>query len=843
MKIKEYPKKIIHYGIRFIGLFLLFFSFMALIHSFFCLRVYIKSGSIGINHELGENGTALIITSVTKESAAAKAGLKVGDTIVQINGNKLNRHNYGRLEIWGEPIAGSKITFKAKRKNKVIDFVVERRLNTLFDRMITLLFSLIMPLLMLSYVLAGLWGLIKNPFSFETILISIVCFSFGLLMYTPFGLPFASSPISKYFYLYEIKEFLSNLIAFAPAFWLTLFLIFPEKNKFYQKHKFLTSCLIFSLPILVIIIHILYPPSNMSALILLFTAVVYILLGIWILARASKRLSSVLRKRQLRLILFGLKFGGLSIISGWMSLFVLALLTKWQHFLSWIVLPYFLLSHIGGLIIPFTFLNSFFHKKLLETENALKRKLRYIIATVILFLSYICVAYIIGKLIIENFHLQDPSLIIIFVLLIATTFYPLNNRIQIWLERKFYPEKTKYQEALKDFVRELTGAIEGVYLLEKLSKWIEKVMRIRPVIAFAIGGGVDQEIPFYPDRKNSVTKHIKDGSNFFWDEIIDENKHQINQKEKRWVQKNSVSITIPMISYGKLVGVLNVGQKSNKEDFSGTDLEIIKEASLHTAIALQNVILQAESLEKKRLDKELQVARDIQAQLLPQEIPRVKGLQVYGKMRPCFEVGGDYFDMILIDENKMVLAVGDVSGKGAGAALLMANLQAGLRSALRFSRSLPDILFEINNIVNQNTNSAQFITFFVGIWDYLSQTFQYVNAGHNPPLLLKSDEQEVNLLSPTGMVLGVLPDVEFSSEQVKLFPGDVLAIYTDGIEETFNPQQEEFGVERITQILVRDKHLDPEKITDNLFRKVEEFSEGTPTHDDSTIIIAKVVKE
>ncbi|MCK4836668.1 MAG: SpoIIE family protein phosphatase [Candidatus Aminicenantes bacterium] len=843
MEIKEYPKKIIYNGIRFIGLFLLFFSFMALIHSFFCLRVYIKSGSIGINHEWGENGTALIITSVTKESPASKAGLKVRDTIVQINGNKLNRHNYDRLKIWGEPIAGSKIIFKIKRKNKVIDFVVERRLNPLFDRMITLLFSLIMPLLMLSYVLAGLWGLIKSSFSFETILISIVCFSFGLLMYTPVGLPFASSPIGKYFYLYEIKEFLSNLIAFAPAFWLYLFLIFPQKNKFYQKHKLFTLFLIFSLPILVIITHILYPSSNISTLILLFTAVVYILLGIWILARASKRSSSVLQKRQLRLILFGLKFGGLSIVSGWMSLFIFALLTKWQIFLSWIVFPYFLLSHIGGLIIPFTFLNSFFHKKLLETENALKRKVRYIIATIILFLSYICVSYIIGKLIIENFHLQDPSLIIIFVLLIATTFYPLNNRIQIWLERKFYPEKTKYREALKDFVRELTGAIEGVYLLEKLSNWIERVMRIRPVTAFAIGRGVDQKIPFHPGRKNSVTKRIKDGSNFFWDEIIDENEYQINQEEKRWAQKNGVSITIPMISYGKLVGVLNVGQKSNKEDFSGADLEIIKEASVHTAIALQNIILQAESLEKKRLDKELQVARDIQAQLFPQEIPRIKGLQVYGKMRPCFEVGGDYFDMILIDENKMVLAVGDVSGKGAGAALLMANLQAGLRSALRFSRSLPDILFEINNIVNQNTNSAQFITFFVGIWDYLSQTFQYVNAGHNPPLLLKSDEQEVNLLSPTGMVLGVLPDVEFSSEQVKLFPGDVLAIYTDGIEETFNPQQEEFGVERITQILVRDKHLDPEKITDNLFRKVEEFSEGTPTHDDSTIIIAKVVKE
>lgn len=842
MVVKDFFKKITFNGVKFLGFFLLIFSILGLIQSLYSLKTYINRGSSGLDSDWKKNNRERIITKIEDGSPASEAGLKVGDIITKINGHKLDKENSDMLKIRGNPIAGSKLFLTVKRDNKIKNIEIVRKLDPLFDRLITILFSLIMPFLMMAYIFVGLWGILKSSYSFEIILITMVCFTFGCIMYVPYSVTKVFTFISEYLYFFEIKNYLGFLALFAPSFWLYLFMNFPKKNKFCKEHKILTLVLIFSWPIATMILGLLFRLSNISGFIFFSSSLILVFLGIKILARALKQAKNILQKRQLRLILFGIKVGGLSIISGWSFVLIFILLMKWFSFLQWIILPCFLITHIIGLIIPFTFLNSFFHRQLLETESALKRRMRYWVATLFLFFSYLIVIFVIVKLIIENFHLKDPSLIILFVLLTAITFYPLNTKLHTWLERKFYPEKTKYRENLKGYIKKLPGFIDATNLLKNFSDWIEETMGIKPAFAFAIGKNNLEGVPFRVEQKNSIVKRIKHGSNFFWDEITDEYKKEINTQERNWAMSNGISITLPMISYGELVGTLNIGKKSNKEDFSGGDLEIFKEASDQTAQALQNIRLLADSLEKKRLDKELELAREIQSQLLPQEIPYVKGLNLYGKMKPCFEVGGDYFDIISIDENKAVLALGDVSGKGAGAALLMANLQAGIRSVLRFSCSLPDILFEINNIICENTSPAQFITFFIGIWDYKTRTFQYVNAGHNPPILIKADKS-LTKLSSTGLILGVLPDSKFTSEKITLSYNDVLTIFTDGIEETFNSKQEEFGTDRIIQILEENIQKSPEHIANAIFLKLEEFSKGTPTHDDSTLIIAKVIKK
>jgi sigma-B regulation protein RsbU (phosphoserine phosphatase) len=287
------------------------------------------------------------------------------------------------------------------------------------------------------------------------------------------------------------------------------------------------------------------------------------------------------------------------------------------------------------------------------------------------------------------------------------------------------------------------------------------------------------------------------------------------------------------------VGTLNLGTKQNGEDFTGGDLEIFEEAAGHAAQAMRTITLQGEYVEKKRMERDLDVARNIQKQLLPQEIPEMEGLQLFGESRSCFEVAGDYFDLIPIGENRLLLVIADVSGKGAGAALIMANLQASLRLAVKLGHPLREIVCEINNLIHQNTSSAQFITFFLGDLDVGRGELQYINAGHNPPVVVHSDG-ELQHLSTTGMVLGVQEDRDYELRSISLSHGDVLTLYTDGYSEAFNPVGEEFGEERLIETIVENRCGSPDEIARALREELLRFTEGKPLDDDLTIVIAKI---
>jgi sigma-B regulation protein RsbU (phosphoserine phosphatase) len=335
-----------------------------------------------------------------------------------------------------------------------------------------------------------------------------------------------------------------------------------------------------------------------------------------------------------------------------------------------------------------------------------------------------------------------------------------------------------------------------------------------------------------------VINRVKQGEKFFWDEITDKSKISVNETEFEWALDNDISITIPMISHGELLGLLNIGKKENREDYTAEDLDILTQASSQAAMALQNIRLQSEYIEKKRIDKEMEVARNIQKQLMPQEIPSVAGLDIYGESRPCKEVAGDYFDIINMDDGNTVIVVADVSGKGAGAAIIMANLQASIRLGIHLSDKLVDFVARINDLIYNNTSSSEFITFFMAIWDPKVKVMYYVNAGHNPPVFIDS-KNNITKLDATGLLLGVLPEQPYEEKYIRIHEGDALVIYTDGLDEARNEKNEFYGIERIQNNLLENKNLDVKSITKLLNDDVLNFCSGVPIHDDLTLIVAK----
>ena len=250
--------------------------------------------------------------------------------------------------------------------------------------------------------------------------------------------------------------------------------------------------------------------------------------------------------------------------------------------------------------------------------------------------------------------------------------------------------------------------------------------------------------------------------------------------------------------------------------------------------------------EKKRLEQELEIAREVQATLFPKQLPHPRGMAVFGGCEPARVVSGDYYDFIVEDEARLDMVVADISGKGISAALLMANLQAAMRNQLlsikhdspeNIEKSLAEVVAQLNQQIYLNSPAEKYATLFLSRYDAETRRLSYCNAGHLPPLLL--DVQGVQMLEATGMVVGLLPNASYQAKSVELSPGTMLAIFTDGVTEAVNGADEEFGDERLLEALKGSRARTPEGIYKFVIDKIRDWQGDLPQHDDITLIIAK----
>lgn len=832
---------IISYLTRLLGAFLVIFGLMASIQGLAALLNINKDGSTGVRYiNETEKFDYLLISTISENYPAYNSGLQPGDTLIKINGSPVTDLNAIREDLNRKEI-GEKVTYTIRRGPEIKNY--EFTLSPLLplEKLMVLLFRTVPVLLLMVYLLTGMWGIIKSPYATETILIALFCFCFGCFMYATINVGDAGDTfIKKYLYFNTLREFVTYLMWLGPSFWVLLFATFPRKNRVYENNKFIALLFIFLLPLIILISTLMGLDSKWLTFMIFLLLFSQMTSGVLLLANNLKKVNTALEKRQVRLMLFGIKYGAISIGIGWVLVIVtqFVLMNQISANLLLISLLIFLLCEISGLIIPFTFLNSFFQNRLLETESALKRRVRVFGVTVGLIGVYLFAIFLIVRLSVSFFELRDPTVIIVSVLLLSLTFTPINKRILTWIDETFYPERTKYAEALKKYNHSISGQIESSELLSELRRWVSSTVGINPVIPFALSPQFAGNIPFRYNDNESVIHRIRSGNKFFWDEISERSRITVDENEIEWIRDNDISVTIPMISQGELVGVLNLGKKQNQEDFSAEDLDILTQASSQTALALQNLRLQSAYIDKKRMDKELEMARNIQRRLMPQEIPQVTGLDVHGESRPCYEVAGDYYDIINTSDGNTFMVIADVSGKGAGAAMIMANLQASIRVGLDLTEDFTDFVSRINNHIYKNTSSSEFITFFICGWEPKTGVFHYINAGHNPPVML-DENGKITTLEATGLILGVLPDQSYEQRILKINPGSVIAIYTDGLEEAMNNENEMFGQHRIIEILTQSRDKSSKEIVKTIQDKAIEFCAGKPLHDDLTMIVIK----
>ncbi len=247
--------------------------------------------------------------------------------------------------------------------------------------------------------------------------------------------------------------------------------------------------------------------------------------------------------------------------------------------------------------------------------------------------------------------------------------------------------------------------------------------------------------------------------------------------------------------------------------------------------------------ENEKMQFEIKVARRVQSFLLPQTLPSMKTLTYHGVRRSLNGVSGDFYDFLLIQRHKLLIVIGDICGKGMSAALLMAHIHGVLRSTSQLKgNNLSDLMSSVNRSLHTSTEDNKFATLFLGTYDDNDRTLTYVNAGHNSPFVFrnKNNSLQIHRLNTEGMLLGFDPDIKFIVKKEQLYPGDTLLLFTDGITEARNDLKEEYGEERIVDIVSVNEESSPIILCDLIFKEVENYIGTEPPDDDMTMIVGKV---
>jgi len=300
-------------------------------------------------------------------------------------------------------------------------------------------------------------------------------------------------------------------------------------------------------------------------------------------------------------------------------------------------------------------------------------------------------------------------------------------------------------------------------------------------------------------------------------------------------------ICTPLQVEERTFGVMNISSETPVQYTAG-DLKLASALSMQAAVSIENARLHAEQLERERIVKELEIARNIQQTLLPTSLPTLAGADMAAMSLPAKEVGGDFYDVIPISSEALGLVIADVSGKGVPAALFMALSRALMRANSVRAEDVAEAVIQTNRLILECATSGLFVTLFYGIIEPQQRMLRYVSAGHNPPILFRSATGEVELLEADGIALGVMDEIELEEKTVTVEPGDVIVMYTDGVTESINTQEEEFGEARLIEEIQQHHALPAQELMSRITNDIlTEFTQGEPQFDDFTMMVVKMV--
>jgi phosphoserine phosphatase RsbU/P len=431
-----------------------------------------------------------------------------------------------------------------------------------------------------------------------------------------------------------------------------------------------------------------------------------------------------------------------------------------------------------------------------------------------------------------------------------------------WIDRRFFRDAYNAEQILEALSEEVRSIVEKQPLLERVVTKISESLYIprvavlleqggfyRPAFAVGYPGTLDTDFPEASATVQQLKRQSAPERVYFDDAKSWVNSPQLSEQERSKLASLDPQLLIPLTVKQKLLGIISLGQKRSEAPYSNGDLRVLKSVAMQTALALSNAELTSaigiEIGRREKLNREIEIAREVQERLFPQRLPEIAGLDYFGRCRTALGVGGDYYDFLALPDGKFGVALGDVSGKGIAAALTMASLQASLRAdAMRAGNDIAGLITRVNAMLYDASTEDRYATLFYAQYDPATHRLSYVNAGHCPPILLRSTANHAaveRLDQSGGTVVGLLPECAYEQAEVVLAPGDLLVIYTDGFSEAMNPNLEEWGEERLIHSIASCAGLPANGSISKIMQAADAFASGAPQSDDMTLVILRAL--
>ena len=492
-------------------------------------------------------------------------------------------------------------------------------------------------------------------------------------------------------------------------------------------------------------------------------------------------------------------------------------------------------QRLAYVLIPVSFAFGILKYRLMEIDVIIKKTVVYTAVTGVVVAAFFILVAGVGTLVTSYLQIRSQAVTIVATLVLALAFVPLRNRVQRFVDRRFFRRKYEASEAQKLIQRDVLAATELPPLLKKTAEYVQQVLQTRSVIVlvetedrdrFAVGGAIG-----VPD---DVARNLVFERDAFArvDAIVPATSLRLPQDDWARMRKVSAELFVPARLRGELRGALIVGSMLSGS-FDDDDRAFLESTAQQIALGIDNLSVTDEVRDYER-------ALEIQRALMPRTMPRAEGVEIDAAWKPARTVGGDYFDVFSLDATTLGLCIADVAGKGMPAALLMASLQAAVKASATAEMSPSEVCAKVRNVVCGTLAGGRFVTFFFGMLDTNRMVLRYVNAGHNPPLLVKGDGRVVRLDAGGPAFARLMQETPYITSEESLEANDTLVLFTDGVTEARNAEQEEFGDERLVEV-VRRAQPAARNVVRDIVDDVHAFSGGI-AHDDVTILCVRITR-
>jgi serine phosphatase RsbU (regulator of sigma subunit) len=565
----------------------------------------------------------------------------------------------------------------------------------------------------------------------------------------------------------------------------------------------------------------------------------FLMLAVWFLYQGYRKITVPTLKKQVGVLIWGIR----SAVGLYAFAFIVPALTPLElsdtvrHFLTIVALV------VGSGSIAWAIVKHHF----LDVKLIVRQSLVYFLTTAFFVGLYFLIVRQFGLFIQSLIGRETPAIDVGFVILAIILFQPIMGQLDDLIKKFFIRDRSDYRGMMETFSRKLVTIFDFEALKETVVDTLKKEMLVESVCLCISEEKKDRYLLYLDPELSTPLDHCaaedplllalreKTRPSPFADFRMVEEISPLF----RVLQRLNIFLVVPLVSQSKLAGCIGLSRKTTRFRYSYEDITLLDVLANQMVVAMDNARLYQESLEKQRLEEELSLARQIQMGLLPKICPHTESYEFSAFIQPARQVGGDYFDFLPTDVGSIGVAIADASGKGIPAALLISLVHATLRAEVRNNLSPNAVMSSINQLIASSTTAERFATMFYGELLPAEMKLRYCNAGHNYPLVLHEDGG-VEFLDKGGLILGVFPDALYEVAEVQLKKNDTVFFYSDGLTDSFNADDEEFGEKRLLDLLLQNRFLGIEELKQKVVSAAVDFAGGRPQFDDFTVVLLRV---